>query len=55
MMASERQLSGLRDVGYVDWICVHYGHVGVVWNRQDQHTIAVCGTVERRIVSCMMS
>ena len=55
MMASERQMSCLGDVGYVDWICVHCGYVELVWNTQNQHTLAVCGTVERRMVSCMVS
>ena len=49
------KLSGLGDVGYVDWICVHCGHVRQVWNTQDQHTLVVCGTVEVRMVSCMVS
>ena len=55
MMASKRQMSGLGYAGYVDWICVHFRYVGLVWSTQDQHTIAVYGTVESRMVSSMVS
>ena len=44
-MAREIQLSGF---GHADWICIHCGHVGLMWFTQDQQSQSI---MELRLTS----